>query len=86
MDNSNISDLINNIENGTFADAEQVFNDIMDLKAGEHLDQMRQDMAAGIFNDTPEDNDAEDFDHYEITDEDDEYGDQDEIEDTDEDL
>lgn len=84
MDNSNISDLINNIENGTFADAEQVFNDIMDLKAGEHLDQMRQDMAAGVFNDTPED-DAEDFDHYEITDED-EYGDQDEIEDTDEDL
>lgn len=85
MDNSNISDLINNIENGTFADAEQVFNDIMDLKAGEHLDQMRQDMAAGIFNDTPEEDDAEDFDHYEIMDED-EYGDQDEIEDTDEDL
>ena len=85
MDNNGISDLINNIENGTFADAEQVFNDIMDLKAGEHLDQMRQDMAAGIFNDTPEENDAEDFDHYEITDED-EYGDQDEIEDTDEDL
>ena len=48
MDNSNISDLINNIESGTFADAEQVFNDIMDLKAGEQLDQMRQDMAAGI--------------------------------------
>ena len=73
MDNSNISELINNIENGTFADAEQVFNDIMDLKAGEHLDQMRQDMANGIFNDTPDD--ADEFDHYEITDEgDDEYG------------
>lgn len=83
MDNSNISDLINNIENGTFADAEQVFNDIMDLKAGEHLDQMRQDMAAGIFNDTPDDD--TDFDHYEITDEND-AGDQEEIEGTDEDL
>ena len=71
MDNNGISDLINNIENGTFADAEEVFNNIMDLKAGEHLDQMRQDMAAGIFNDTPDD--AYEFDHYEITDEDD-YG------------
>ena len=85
MDNSNISDLINNIENGTFADAEQVFNDIMDLKAGEQLDQMRQDMTAGIYNDTPEDNEVEDFDHYEITDEND-HGDTEEIEDTDEDL
>jgi len=82
MENSNISDLINNIESGTFADAEQVFNDIMDLKAGEHLDQMRQDMASNVFNDTP---DEEDFDHYEITDEDD-HGDQEEIEGTDEDL
>ncbi len=82
MDNSNISDLINNIENGTFADAEQVFNDIMDLKAGEHLDNMRQDMANCVFNDTP---DEEDFDHYEITDEND-HGDQEEIEGTDEDL
>ena len=82
MENSNISDLINNIESGTFADAEQVFNDIMDLKAGEHLDQMRQDMANSVFNDTP---DEEDFDHYEITDEDD-HGDQEEIEGTDEDL
>lgn len=85
MDNSNISDLINNIEDGTFADAEQVFNDIMDLKAGEQLDQMRQDMAAGIYNDTPEDNEVEDFEHYEITDEND-HGDTEEIEDTDEDL
>lgn len=82
MDNSNISDLINNIEGGTFADAEQVFNDIMDLKAGEHLDNMRQDMANSVFNDTPE---VEDFDHYEITDEND-HGDQEEIEGTDEDL
>lgn len=85
MDSSNISDLINNIENGTFADAEQVFNDIMDLKAGEHLDQMRRDMAANVFNDTPDE--ADEFDHYEITDEgDDEYGEPEEIEDEDEDL
>jgi hypothetical protein len=46
---------------------------------------MRQDMAAGIYNDTPEDNEVEDFDHYEITDEND-HGDTEEIEDTDEDL
>ena len=85
MDNSNISDLINNIENGTFADAEQVFNDIMDLKAGEHLDQMRQDMAAGIFNDTPDE--ADEFDHYEVTDEgDDEYGELETEDQEDEDL
>lgn len=82
---NNISDLINNIENGTFADAEQVFNDIMDLKAGEHLDQMRQDVADSVFNDTPDD--TEDFDHYEITDEEDEYGDiEPEVEDDNEDL
>lgn len=85
MDNSNISDLINNIENGTFADAEQVFNDIMDLKAGEHLDQMRQDMATGIFNDTPDE--ADEFDHYEVTDEgDDEYGELETEDQDDEDL
>lgn len=85
MDNSNISDLINNIENGTFADAEQVFNDIMDLKAGEHLDQMRQDMATGIFNDTPDE--ADEFDHYEVTDEgDDEYGELETEDQEDEDL
>jgi hypothetical protein len=49
MDNSNISDLINNIESGTFADAEQVFNDIMDLKAGEIVNARREEMAAGTF-------------------------------------
>ena len=83
MDNSNISDLINNIENGTFADAEEVFNHIMDLKAGEHLDQMRQDMANSVFNDSPEEDD--DFDYYEVTDED-EYGEPEEIEGQNEDL
>ena len=37
MENS-VTDLINNIESGTLADAEQVFNDIMDIKAGTALD------------------------------------------------
>jgi hypothetical protein len=44
-----ITDLINNIENGTLADAEQVFNDIMDLKAGEIVNARREEMAAGTF-------------------------------------
>lgn len=82
--NDNIKNMINSIEDGTFADAERIFNDVMDLKAGQHLDQMRQDLAAGIFND---DTDADEFDHYEITDED-EYGEPQEIEgsDSDEDV
>lgn len=44
-----VADLINNIENGTLADAEQVFNDIMDLKAGNVLDAHRQQVAANMF-------------------------------------
>ena len=62
MDNSNISDLINNIENGTLADAEQVFNDLMDIKAGNALDAYRQQIAANVFN-GPEDTDSEEFDN-----------------------
>ncbi len=45
-----VADLINNIENGTLADAEQVFNDIMDVKAGNALDAYRQEIATNIFN------------------------------------
>jgi hypothetical protein len=41
-----VADLINNIENGTLADAEQVFNDIMDLKAGAALDAHRENVAS----------------------------------------
>lgn len=67
MDSERINDLINNIESGTLADAEDIFNDIMDLKAGEQLDQMRQDVAAGIFN---EPSDEDEFDHYEVYDDD----------------
>ena len=50
MDNREaITDLINNIENGTLADAEQVFNDIMDLKAGEFVNARRDEMTARAF-------------------------------------
>lgn len=45
-----VADLINNIENGTLADAEQVFKDIMDVKAGNALDAYRQEIAANVFN------------------------------------
>lgn len=57
-----VADLINNIENGTLADAEQVFNDIMDIKAGNALDAYRQQIAANVFND-PEEVDSEEFDN-----------------------
>ena len=57
-----VADLINNIENGTLADAEQVFNDLMDIKAGNALDAYRQQIAANVFND-PEDTDSEEFDN-----------------------
>lgn len=71
MDN-NISDMINSIESGTFADAEKIFNDVMDLKVGQQLDQMRQDMAATIFGDESETMDeTDDFDHYEVVEDDD---------------
>lgn len=47
---NNVADLINNIENGTLADAEQVFNDLMDIKAGAALDAYRQQIAMNVFN------------------------------------
>jgi hypothetical protein len=56
-----VADLINNIENGTLADAEQVFNDIMDIKAGTALDAYRQQIAMNVFNDQ-ESEPEEDFD------------------------
>jgi hypothetical protein len=46
---NNVADLINNIENGTLADAEQVFNDLMDIKAGAALDAYRQQIAMNVF-------------------------------------
>ena len=60
--NNGVADLINNIENGTLADAEQVFNDLMDIKAGNALDAYRQQIAANVFN-GPEDTDSEEFDN-----------------------
>lgn len=50
-----VADLINNIENGTLADAEQVFKDIMDVKAGNALNNYRQEIATNIFNGGEED-------------------------------
>ena len=47
---NNVTDLINNIESGTLADAEQVFNDLMDMKAGNALDAYRQQIAMNVFN------------------------------------
>ena len=47
---NNVTDLINNIESGTLADAEQVFNDLMDIKAGAALDAYRQQIAMNVFN------------------------------------
>jgi hypothetical protein len=58
---NNVTDLINNIENGTLADAEQVFNDIMDIKAGTALDAYRQQIAMNVFN-GQESEPEEDFD------------------------
>ena len=52
-----VVDLINNIENGTLADAEQVFNDIMDLKAGAALDAHRETVASNMFDDPQDDED-----------------------------
>ncbi len=72
-----VADLINNIENGTLADAEQVFNDIMDIKAGTALDAYRQQIAMKVFNDQesePEeefDTDVEDESEEDFTGEDD---------------
>ena len=58
---NNVTDLINNIESGTLADAEQVFNDLMDIKAGQALDAYRQQIAMNVFN-GQESEPEEDFD------------------------
>jgi hypothetical protein len=47
---NNVADLINNIESGTLADAEQVFNGLMDIKAGAALDAYREQIAMNVFN------------------------------------
>lgn len=60
--NNGVTDLINNIENGTLADAEQVFKDIMDVKAGNALDAYRQQIAANVFNDEPADVEGDESD------------------------
>lgn len=60
MENS-VTDLINNIESGTLADAEQVFNGLMDIKAGTALDAYRQQIAMNVFN-GQESEPEEDFD------------------------
>jgi len=58
---NNVTDLINSIESGTLADAEQVFNDLMDIKAGQALDAYRQQIAMNVFN-GQESEPEEDFD------------------------
>lgn len=74
---NNVADLINNIESGTLADAEQVFNDLMDMKAGNALDAYREQIAMNVFNgqeSEPEeesDTDAEDESEKDFTGEDD---------------
>lgn len=74
---NNVTDLINSIENGTLADAEQVFNDLMDIKAGAALDAYRQQIAMNVFNgqeSEPEeesDTDVEDESEEDFTGEDD---------------
>lgn len=63
MDKS-VADLINNIDNGTLADAEEIFKNIMDVRAGTALDNYRQQVADNIFNGSDEDfdDDEENFD------------------------
>lgn len=70
MENT-IKDLINNIDSGSLADAEEIFRNIMDIRAGESLEAYRQQVANGIFNDeddeyaeyeSDEGEDDEDFD------------------------
>ncbi len=65
MSNS-VADLINNIENGTLAGAEEIFKDIMDVRAGTALDNYRQQVASNIFNDSED----ESFDDEDLDDED----------------
>jgi hypothetical protein len=71
-----IKDLINNIDNGSLADAEQIFNDIMDIKAGEALDAYRQQVASNMFGGEEIDDQADDSDDDFV--EDDFSGDEDE--------
>lgn len=65
-----VADLINNIENGTLADAEQVFKDIMDVKAGNALDAYRQEIAANVFNNPEDLDDESDYDSEDESEED----------------
>ena len=58
---NNVADIINNIESGTLANAEQVFNDLMDMKAGAALDAYREQIAMNVFN-GQESEPEEDFD------------------------
>jgi hypothetical protein len=67
MDRQAIETLINNIENSTLNDAEEIFNDIMDLKAGETISARREEIAAGVFN--TDDQDLEEFEETDGTDE-----------------
>lgn len=70
MDKS-VADLINNIENGTLAGAEEIFKDIMDVRAGTTLDNYRQQVANNIFNGSEEESfDEDDFDDEDLDDED----------------
>lgn len=54
MDKS-VADLINSIDSGALADAEEMMKNIMDIRAGEALDAYRQQVANNIFNDPEED-------------------------------
>jgi hypothetical protein len=67
-----VADLINNIENGTLSDAEQVFNDIMDLKAGQAIDAYREKIASDVFGDSQE---------FEVEDSDENFEDEQDLED-----
>lgn len=70
MDKS-VADLINNIDSGTLADAEEIFKNIMDVRAGNALDVYRQQIANNIFNDAEEDYEefeSDDEDHFESED------------------
>lgn len=58
MDDS-VTNLINNIDSGTLADAEKVFNDIMDIKAGNAIDAYRQVIAGNVFNDQETESDED---------------------------
>lgn len=67
---NNVADLINSIESGTLADAEQVFNDIMDIKAGQALDAYRAVIAGNVFNGQESEPEESDTDTQDESDED----------------